>query len=86
MIELLDQPADDIEALAKQALALAWDLADQRDRYCLVMDQPAVGVVTYGPANTRNELMRAIGNQIIASKEPARALIMRMLPLREEKQ
>jgi hypothetical protein len=85
MTALLEAEHPDVESLAKQALTLAWELAEQRDRYCLIFDQPGVGVAVYGPGTTRNEVTKAIGKQVIAAgPQPARALILRMTSLSEE--
>lgn len=78
MVALLDAPADDVDQLAKDALALAWDLADQRDRYGLVIDQPGVAVTLHGPFTTSSEARRFLDGFPFAGPHRPRVLVTRI--------
>lgn len=83
--ELLEAEHPDVDQLAKDVLQLAWELFDKRERFVLVLDQPAVGVAAYGPAGTRNEIHKAIGTQIVsAGPGPATGHITPLIPLGKE--
>jgi hypothetical protein len=58
MVRLLDNPADDVETLAKEVLGLAWALADARDRVGVVIDQPGVAVTLHGPFDSVTQAHR----------------------------
>lgn len=58
MIALLDAEYADVEALAKDALVRAWELAEARKRYGVVIDQPGVGVTLHGPFDTTTQADR----------------------------
>lgn len=85
MTALLEAEHPDVEELAKDVLQLAWELFDKRDRFVLVLDQPAVGVAAFGPAGTRNELVKAVGTQIVsAGPGPATGHITQLIPIGKE--
>lgn len=75
MVALLDAPADDVEQLAKDALTLAWDLVEQRDRYGLIIDQPGVGVTLHGPFTTSSEARRFLDRFPFAGPHRPRVLV-----------
>lgn len=78
MVALLDSPADDIDQLAKDALALAWDAASRRDQYGLVIDQPGVGVSLHGPFESSTAARRFLERFPFAGPARPRVLLQRM--------
>lgn len=78
MVALLDAPAEDIDQLAKDALALAWDAAAKRDRFGVVIDQPGVAVTLHGPFNTVTEARRFVDRFPFAGPARPRVLVQRM--------
>lgn len=84
MTALLDAEHADVEQLAREALTLAWELLGQREQWCLVLEQPAVGITVHGPASSPAEITKAIGKSIIAAgPEPGKGHVRVLLPLRE---
>ena len=78
MVALLDAPASDIDQLAKDALALAWDAAADRDQYGVVVDQPGVGVSLHGPFASTSEARRFLDRFPFAGPHRPRVLVQRM--------
>lgn len=78
MVALLDAEHADIEQLAKQALALAWDLAAERKRYGLIIDQPGVGVTIHGPFESDSQVSKFIASFPFAGPERPRMLVSAM--------
>lgn len=78
MVALLDAPADDIDQLAKDALALAWDAAARRDQYGVVIDQPGVGVSLHGPFTSPSQARRFLDRFPFAGPARPRVLVQRM--------
>jgi hypothetical protein len=72
MVALLDSEHDDVEDLARAVLVEAWDLAAERDSFCLVAHNPGVGWWVYGPYGSETEIKRAIKKELIVSPGPGR--------------
>lgn len=84
MTALLDAEHHDVEQLAREALALAWELLRQREQWCLVLEQPSVGLTVHGPGSSAAEVTKAIGKTIIAAgPEPGKGHVRVLLPLQE---
>lgn len=79
MTALLEAEHEDVELLAKQALALAWSLADQRTRIGLVIDQPGVGVTLHGPFDSDSQVKRYVRDFPFAGPAVPRVLISTLL-------
>lgn len=78
IVGLLDEPADDVESLAKAVLTLAWDLLQARDRVGVVLDQPGVAVTLHGPFESRVQANRFLQGFTAAGPERARVLVAPM--------
>lgn len=79
MVALLEAEHDDIEVLAKQALGLAWSLADQRTRLGLIIDQPGVGVTMHGPFDSVPQVHRYIRSFPFAGPATPRLKVSKLM-------
>lgn len=75
MVALLDAEWADVEALAKEALVTAWELAEKRKRYGIVLDQPGVGVTLHGPFDSESQASRFLKGFPFAGPGRARVLV-----------
>ena len=81
MIELLDAEHESVEDLAREVLVAAWQLAAERERWCLVAEHPGAGMFVHGPLGSKTEVERAVkrGDIVSAGNGPARGRIVRMV-------
>lgn len=78
---VLDAEHEDVEDLAREILTLAWQLAAERDKWCMIADHPGAGLFAHGPYGSRSEVERAVkrGDISSAGNAPARGMIVRMV-------
>jgi NAD(P)H-flavin reductase len=81
MAELLSAEHEDVEDLAREVISLSWDLANERDKWCMVATHPGAGLFVHGPYGSRSEVERAVkrGGIISAGIGPASGMIVRMI-------
>lgn len=58
MVALLESDHEDVEALAGEALKLAWSHLMQRQWWCGVLYQPRVGTKLHGPFESQSMAFR----------------------------
>jgi hypothetical protein len=76
---LLDQEWDNVDDLASTLISEVFGMAGKRDKWCVIMQDPRLGVFTYGPYDTENQARKAIGKSIVSpGPEPAKAIIRRI--------
>lgn len=78
MVALLDTPSDDVESLARDALTLAWSLAQARPRVGMVIDQPGVGVTLHGPFDSQAQASKFLRGFPFAGPHRPRVLVQTM--------
>ncbi len=78
VVALLDEPADDVESLARAVLMLAWDMLQARDRVGVVLDQPGVAVTLHGPFESRTQADRFLKAFTYAGPARPRVLVAPM--------
>lgn len=65
MINILDKEHDNIDDLARAALQLAFDLAEKRDTYVVLMsDSVLKDLFAFGFYDTKKRAEKAIGTEI----------------------
>lgn len=78
MVALLDEPAVDVDQLARDVLLLAWELLQARDRVGVVIDQPGVAVTVHGPFESRSQADRFVRGFPFAGPARPRVLVQGM--------
>lgn len=78
MVDLLDRDWEDITDTAKAVLALAWELADARDHFGMVLDQPGVAVTLHGPFDSRSQADKFLRTFPLAGPARPRVLVAQM--------
>lgn len=77
---ILDAPSDDVEDLAREVLAKAWQLADEREKWCVVVHDPGVGVYVEGLFASKIEVDRAIKKgTVFSASQGATGRIVRVV-------
>jgi hypothetical protein len=81
IVELLDAEHDNVDDLAREVLLKAWQLAGERESWCLVADHPGAGMFVHGPLGSKSEVERAVkrGDIVSAGTGPASGKIVRMV-------
>jgi hypothetical protein len=65
MVKILDEEHDNVEDLAKAALQLAFDLAEQRDTYIVLMrDSVLKDLFAFGFYDTKKRAEKAMGTEL----------------------
>lgn len=73
--QLLDEPAESVETLARQVIEALDDLRAKRREYIVVVN--AGGLLSaYGTYATVKEAQRAVGDPIIASRKGAKGYLI----------
>lgn len=78
MVALLEAEHEDVEELAYRVLEDAWDLLQQREVWCCVVDDDGAGTVVWGPYESETQVRRAIGKEIVASRPGAKGTLARL--------
>ncbi len=78
--ELLSVEHEDVLDLAREVIALAWEMAGERDKWCVVVNDPGVGVYVEGLFSSRNEVERAAkSGRVFSASAGATARIVRIV-------
>jgi len=73
---LLDQEWDDVEALAHAVIESVYDSVLSREWWTVIATDKRLGTFVYGPYETRNKAVKAIGSEIVSpGPEPMNALL-----------
>ena len=75
---LLDEPADDVNELARAVVNKVYELCEQQGHYVVVVSEPGGLVHAWGPYATVKEAQRSVGDPIIATREGARGLLLKL--------
>lgn len=78
IVGLLEAEHEDVEELAFVVLDEAWDLLQQRETWCVVVDNPGAGTVVWGPYESESQSKRAIGKEVVASSAGAKGYVARL--------
>lgn len=78
MVALLEAEHEDVEELAYRVLEDAWDLLQQREVWCCIVDDDGAGTVVWGPYESETQVRRAIGKEIVASRPGAKGTLARL--------
>lgn len=81
IVQLLDAEHENVEDLAREVLVAAWNIAAERETWCLVADHPGAGMFVHGPLGSRSEVERAVkrGDIVSAGTGPAKGRVVRMV-------
>jgi tRNA (Thr-GGU) A37 N-methylase len=80
IVALLDAEHDSVEDLAREVLVKAWQLADERDKWCVVVNDPGVGVYVEGVFASKSEVDRAVKKgTVFCASEGATGRIVRIV-------
>ena len=80
IVAMLDREWDNVDELASTILNEAFGMAAKRDKWCVIMHDPRLGVFTFGPFDTENQARKAIGKSIVSpGPEPAKATVRRIV-------
>ena len=72
---LLDQEWEDVEDLSRAVIQAVYDALGERELWTVVASDKRLGVFVYGPYETRNKAVKAIGKDIVSpGPEPMTAL------------
>ena len=63
---LLDREWDDVEDLSQAVIETVYEALMSRDWWVVVADAGPFGLITYGPYETNNKAMKAIGKEIVS--------------------
>lgn len=77
--QLLDSEAEDVESLARGVLELVNEMWNGRDKYVVAAYEPGFPLAIYGVYDTAKQAERAIGKDIIASREGARGGVIKVV-------
>lgn len=73
---LLDQEWQDVEDLSKAVIQTVYDGLSERELWTVIASDKRLGAFVYGPYETRNKAVKAIGKEIVSpGPEPMQALI-----------
>lgn len=73
---LLDQEWEDVEALANAVIETVHESLMSREWWTVIATDKRLGTFVYGPYETRNKAVKAIGVEIVSpGPEPMTALI-----------
>lgn len=75
---ILDEPADDVNELARAVVNKVYELWEQQGHYVVVVSEPGGLVHAWGPYATLKEAQRSVGDPIIATREGARGLLLKL--------
>lgn len=78
MVALLEAEHEDVEELAYRVLEDAWDLLQQREVWCCIVDDDGAGTVVWGPYESETQVRKAIGKEIVASRPGAKGTLARL--------
>ena len=71
--ELLNQPADDVNDLAKRAIHALDEMRKSRTQYAILVLHTGAGYAVYGPYDTPNQARKDVGKNIIAAGPGSKA-------------
>lgn len=74
----LDEPADDVNGLAKEIVALIYEAWEKQGHYIVVVTEPSGLWHAWGPYATVKEAHKAIGDPIIACRAGARGVLLKL--------
>jgi|LakMenEpi13Sep09_1017268.scaffolds.fasta_scaffold05924_3 hypothetical protein len=74
----LDEPADDVNGLAKEIVALIYEAWEKQGHYIVVVTEPSGLWHAWGPYATVKEAHKSIGDPIIACREGARGVLLKL--------
>ncbi len=78
--ELLSMEHEDVLDLARDVIALSWEMAEERDKWCVVVNDPGVGVYVEGLFTSRNEVERAVkSGRVLSASAGATGRIVRIV-------
>ena len=76
--QMLDEPADDVTTLARNVVNLIYDRWAKEGHYIVVVTEPSGLWHAWGPYKTVKEAHKAIGDPIIACREGARGVLLKL--------
>lgn len=80
MTALLEQDHDDVDALAGDALMLAWESMMNRDWWTVAFHQPGVSTTLHGPFESQAQASKYVRTGLVAAgPEPGQVKIVRLL-------
>lgn len=74
---MLDDPADDVEQLARDILTYVYETWEKRPGWVFVMNDSGI-LSAWGPYDTVKEGMKRVGDPIVASKPGAKGFMMKL--------
>lgn len=74
----LDEPADDVQGLAREIVALIYEAWANQGHYIVVVTEPSGLWHAWGPYATVKEAQKAIGDPIIACRAGARGVLLKL--------
>lgn len=78
VVELLEHEHEDVEELAFRVLEEAWELLQQREVWCCIVNDDGAGTVVWGPYESETQVRKAIGKEIVASRPGAKGTLARL--------
>lgn len=77
---LLDREWDDVEDLSRAVIETVYESLSNREIWVVVATDSRLGTFVFGPYETQNKAVKAIGKEIVSpGPEPMTALIRRLL-------
>jgi len=71
---------EDVLDLARDVIALSWELADEREKWCVIVNDPGVGIYVEGLFTSRNEVDRAVkSGRVLSASAGATGRIVRIV-------
>lgn len=75
---MLDEPAESADALARDVVNLIYQLWEKQGHYVVVVTEPSGLWHAWGPYATVKEAQKGVGDPIIACREGARGVLLKL--------
>lgn len=76
--KMLNEPAEDVDTLARDVVNLIYTRWAEEGHYVVVVTEPSRLWHAWGPYKTVKEAHKAIGDPIIACREGARGVLLKL--------
>lgn len=82
--ELLDREWESVNELAEVVTQTMLDLVEERDQWCVIMNDDRLGMFVFGPYETEGKAKKAIGSTIVSpGPSPAKGYVRRLVKEKE---